>query len=378
MPGIDALRSVSMVAVVTAHAAVAYATLHIPGLPWAVHDGSRAWTYDLITWSTISVAMPAFFALGGFAAAAIWASRGPRGYLRDRMSRIVWPTLASVPAVLLPAMVVWFLGWYVSGRVALREIPIMAFGDSEIRSNRIGPAHLWFLEYLLLMLAAYGVARLASKRTPSRLPGWALGPIGPVLLAIPTALILFGGHALNGLDPIMDMRNNFIPNPVRWLHHAWFFAVGTYLFDVRADLKRLIPLCPWFLALAVPAFVVRSNLLGEDIVHTLTGPRAWALVFSGALFGWFGLFGVIGLFLRAFNRPNPMIQYVSASSYWVYLTHFPIIGLIQVALYPLPLPATAKIGLVSYQVFVRHGRIGRWLNGNKPVVATTAVAAAAA
>ena len=375
MPGLDALRSASMVAVVVAHAATAYSALPIRVVPWAVYDRSRSFAFDLIVWSTISWAMPAFFALGGFAAAAIWSARGRRGFAVDRLRRIAAPAAVFGPLVLVPTLFVWATGWFVSGRASLRQFRGMAFIDPQIQANTYGPAHLWFLEYLLLMLAAYYVIRSRMRRSPTVNPprvlfSWA----GPLLLALPTTLILWLGHSVNGLDPIIDLRNRFVPDPIRWVHHAWFFVVGTWLFAARDGLPRLTRFAPAFLAMAVGAFAVRAMLLRDDLVATLPGPWAWLSAGSAALFGWLALFGSIGLFLRL-DRPSPAMRYLSASSYWVYLTHFPIVGLAQVGLYPLPWPPAVKFavslgvtlgfGLLSYQGLARRTAIGRWLNGTK-------------
>lgn len=384
LPGLDALRSASMVAVVVAHAATAYVAIPIRNVPWAVYDRARSIAFDLVVWSTISWAMPVFFTLGGFAAAALWSARGPRGFALDRLRRIAAPAAASVPLVLVPTLFVWAVGWFVSGRAGPRQFLSLTFVDPEIRANRLGPAHLWFLEYLLLMLGAYGVARrliprIGSGRPPRALLSWA----GPFLLAVPTTLILRLGHAAHGLDPILDLRNSFVPNPVRWLHHAWFFAVGAWLFAARDGLARLRGYAPAFLGLAAAAFAARASLLGSDLIASLPGGPAWLSAASAALFGWLALFGSIGLFLRL-DRPSPAWRYVAASSYWIYLTHFPVVGLVQVGLYPLPWPPAAKFavalaatlgfGLLSYQGLVRRSALGRWLNGTRldPVPATLA------
>ncbi len=384
LPGLDALRSASMVAVVVAHAATAYVSIPIRVVPWAVYDRSRSIAFDWVVWSTISWAMPAFFALGGFAAAALWSARGPRGFARDRLRRIAAPAAGLGPLVLIPTLFVWATGWFVSGRASLRQFREMDFLDPEIVANTYGPAHLWFLEYLLLMLGAYGVARLlvpriGTGRPPRALLSWA----GPFLLAVPTTLILWAGHAAQGLDPIMDLRNRFVPDPIRWLHHAWFFLAGTWLFAARDGLPRLMRHAPTFLALAMAAFAVRATLLREDLVVSLSGRAAWLSAGSAALFGWLALFGSIGLFLRL-DRPSPALRYLAASSYWIYLTHFPIVGLVQVGLYPLPWPPAVKFlvalgtalgfGLLSYQGLARRTAIGRWLNGVRPIPTPSALA----
>ena len=52
------------------------------------------------------------------------------------------------------------------------------------------------------------------------------------------------------------------------------------------------------------------------------------------------------------------MRYLSASSYWIYLTHFPIIGLIQIGLYPLPWPAWAKFAVSLAVTLVILGGLG--------------------
>jgi glucan biosynthesis protein C len=373
LPGLDALRSASMVAVVAAHAAYAYVACRLAGLPWAVSDPKRSFAFDVICWSSISWAMPAFFTLGGFAAAAIWSSKGPRGFAVDRLRRIVAPALVALPTVLLPSLAVWTCGWFVSGRTDLTQIAGLNFVDLELLDNQFGPAHLWFLEYLILMLGGYGIVRLVTAGAGRRLPAFAFSWMGPFALAIPTTLILWLGHAANGLDPIMDMRNSFLPNPLRLLHHAWFFAVGTWMFAARDQLPRLKRLAPAFLALAVPIFAIRAILMRDDAETSLRGFSAWASVGSAALFGWLSLLSLIGLSLRIFTRSTATIRYLADSSYWIYLTHFPVVGLAQVGLYPLPWPAWVKfaislsatlaLGLLSYHGLVRYWAIGRRLHG---------------
>ena len=128
-----------------------------------------------------------------------------------------------------------------------------------------------------------------------------------------------------------------------------------------------------FAALAVPIFAIRAILMRDDAETSLRGFSAWASVGAAALFGWLSLLGLIGLSLRIFTRSTATIRYLADSSYWIYLTHFPVVGLAQVGLYPLPWPAPVKfaislgatlaLGLLSYHGLVRYWAIGRRLHG---------------
>jgi peptidoglycan/LPS O-acetylase OafA/YrhL len=369
-----------MLLVVVAHAALAYVELRIPRLLWAVRDPARSWVFDALFWASVSVAMPAFFCLSGLFAAKIIAERGPGGFARDRARRIGMPFLAALVTVLPLSLVAWSAGWLRSGRCTWPQLRNMRFLDPVIRSELIGPAHLWYLEYLIVLLALFGLAR-RWRRRGSGLEvggGWLLHPLAPLAAAVPTALILWAGHARLGVDGVADLRNSFLPAPFRWAHHAWFFLVGTWLHGHRDRLDRLARQWWWRLGLCVPVFVVRFGLLQRDLQTPLQGAESGALAAAGALFGWLALFGSIGLFQRLLNRPRPAVRYVADASYWIYLVHFPIVGLLQVDLARSPLPGglkfaivlatTLALGFASYQTLVRRTGIGRWLHG--PRVAT--------
>ena len=365
-----------MLLVVVAHSAMAYVRVWPPRLLWAIRDPSRATAFDALFWASVSVALPAFFLLSGFFAARVYETRGPDEFVRDRGRRIVGPFLLGAATILPPSLVVWALGWLVNGRCTPRELLGMKFLDEIIKYNLVGPAHLWFLEYLILMLAAYWAVR-AARRGSAAIEGLAAifgSRLAPVLLAVPTALILWLGHARLGLDAVADLRNSFLPDPFRWAHHAWFFVVGVALSRRRHDLDASFSGAGWWLGLSAPAFLVRAWLLGQDLLIPLHGARAVALAVSGALFGWLAFFGLMGLFLRCPLVHRPWVRSLSDSSFWIYLVHFPITGLAQVALEGAPVPCGAKfavvlaaslfVGLASDRVLVRRTRLGRWLHGS--------------
>src|SRR5262249_41061645 len=154
---------------------------------------------------------------------------------------------------------------------------------------------------------------------------------------------------------------------------AWFFVVGGWLSSHRHDLGRLAAQGSWQLGLALPVFAVRAYLLTKDLKVPVDGWEAVALAASGALFAWLSLFGVLGLCQRCVRQSRPVVRYLADSSYWVYLVHFPAVGIMQVALLRVPCAAGWKFGIVlmgafaacllSYQWFVRYSQIGLWLHG---------------
>ena len=93
------------------------------------------------------------------------------------------------------------------------------------------------------------------------------------------------------------------------------------------------------------------------------------------VYTWMMCCGVMGLFRRILQRENKSVRYVSDASYWLYLTHLPLILAAQVIVSDWPLPAILKFAmitavvtgalLVAYQTMVRYTWIGTMLNGRR-------------
>jgi peptidoglycan/LPS O-acetylase OafA/YrhL len=91
------------------------------------------------------------------------------------------------------------------------------------------------------------------------------------------------------------------------------------------------------------------------------------------LYAWTMSFGIMGLFRRLLKRENQTVRYLSDASYWLYLTHLPLILAAQMMVRDWPLPAIAKfvlicstvtgVLLVAYHTMVRFTWIGTMLNG---------------
>jgi fatty acid desaturase/peptidoglycan/LPS O-acetylase OafA/YrhL len=382
--GLDALRAATMVWVVVLHAALAYAQVPIPNLIWAVRDPSAHSAFDILCWWALGISSP-FFLMSGFFAADIYAARGPRGFLVNRLKRIVGPFLASGLTILPATFFVWIGGWIISGQCSLREFLRLKFHAKGFQHNLFGPAHLWSLEYLAVLLAAFWILMELRRVLRLRWEGSAwcavlvsrllVSPWRPLLLAVPTTLILWAGHRHIGLDAIMDRQNSFLPETYRLLHNAVFFAVGVVLHRSRHLLGRLATHPSTYLALSVPVFAARAWLIHRDLASPLVGPPAWALAVTGSIFTWLITFGFLGLALSAFNGPRSVVRYLAESSYWIYLVHLPIVGLVQVDLFSVQGPAVVKflvvlavsmgLGLASYHVLVRHTLLGIWLHGRR-------------
>jgi len=370
----DALRATAIVLVVTLHSALAYTRFDIPRLLWGVREPSGHVGLDLFCWWAMGVSVPLFFAISGFFAAAVEGARGPSAFLRGRVRRVVVPALAAAPILLPLCFFAWSLGWLATYRCTGTEFHRMRFLAPEIMGELYGPAHLWFLEYLIPMLGAFWAVRaLDESRRPPRPRGRLLGWWSPLALAVPTALLLVVSREISGIDAALDRHNSFFPGPVRLLYYSAFFAFGVGVHRDRGRLDAPAARGWWYLAASIPVFAIRAWLLPLDWSEPLAEPWSLALAASGGLFTWLTLFGLIGVYRRHLARPSAAARYLAESSFWLYLVHLPIVGLVQVDLLRAPIPAAAKfaivwaltvgLGLASYHVLVRRTALGRFLGG---------------
>jgi peptidoglycan/LPS O-acetylase OafA/YrhL len=382
---IDALRGMAMFLVISLHAALGYIERDIPTVLWCVRDAPTLPVFDWFCWWCMGVSNPLYFTIAGFFAVHLYDGRGLGGFAASRARRVLVPFLVALVTVGPTCLLAWSYGWLITGRANLRSILRLRFRDPQIRFELWGPGHLWFLEYLILMLLAYGAIRWwLGGRKPGRLRRRARAGFDgllesrwrPLLLALPTTALLWISRQELGIDAVFDRHNAFIPDPVKFLHHLSFFVAGAGLYRLRHELlPRLARVGPAYLAATVPIFVGRAYLLSRDVTVPLHGPAALALAVLGALFGWLVVLGFIGLFVRLFRHSHPVISYLADSSYWIYLVHMPIIGLLQGDLYGVPGHAlwkfpivwvvTLALGFASYQTLVRYTTLGAWLHGRR-------------
>ena len=86
-------------------------------------------------------------------------------------------------------------------------------------------------------------------------------------------------------------------------------------------------------------------------------------------------FAAMGLCLRFLSGHSAIRRYLADASYWVYILHLPLVMLAQVWVQDWAGPWWLKLGgvslgvfavcLITYELLIRHGFMGRWLNGRR-------------
>lgn len=228
-------------------------------------------------------------------------------------------------------------------------------------------AHLWFLWFLCWMVSCFAIFAWTSDRL-----GWGKLPSRPIispvrfLWLVPLTLIpqFFMGLGAPSFGP--DTSESLIPLPHLLLYYGIFFAFGALYYDADDTEGRLGRW--WWLLLP-------AALLGALPVGVLTMGYRPLTAIAQVVYTWLMCFGTMGLFRRFLRSESKTVRYLSDASYWLYLTHLPLVLAAQVVVSNWPLPALVKFLalmavvtgalLVAYQTMVRYTWIGTMLNGRR-------------
>ncbi|MFY2763936.1 acyltransferase family protein [Arenimonas sp. MALMAid1274] len=360
----DHLRALAMLAGVAFHAMLAYSPLMHPIFPTADRQMSPA--VDGVAWALHLVRMPLFFLVAGFFAAWVIARRGGAALARQRVRRILLPFLVAWPLVWLSlsAGVVW------AAENVQHPSPLLAMvrqwlAMPDAPDAPLGTAHLWFLYYLLLFALLHWVARtLEAGRWLDALllrsPLW-------ILLGLPLLLV----PALASVTAPHPAPESVLPQFWALVYYGAFFALGTGV-HARADwLQTLRPFVPWLALACGVAYVAFLWGMKQRDAAAAYASASWPLAALEACLGVWGTLLCLWAGQRLLDRPSAVMRYLAQSAYWTYLLHLPLLFAIQYLLmdrdwaWPLKfvvgLGATLGLCLLTYQVFVRHTPLRRFV-----------------
>lgn len=359
---LDALRALAMFLILPVHA------IALLGL----QRGSQTDVEKSLAWLIHAFRLPLFFLVAGFFAALLLRTRGTSAVLRNRLVRIGIPL--AVVVLCAGPLLVFLLNQVAAGdyRPGLSGVAVL---------TQLRPSYGWFLWYLLLLYAIALSVRTVLARFPSftesiarrgrRLVAhWA----APLALALPCAACLYLQSTWTAETP----SDGFTPEPTLLGYYALFFACGWLLFAADG-LREAIELRPSryavFAALTLPPALVlylkqdSALVAGSETLHLLA-----LLLLAAAT--WSLVFGLLGLSRRLASGASARSRYWADASYWVYLSHFPVMAAIAIALLDVAMPGPLRAILLivgtlaliypAYGAFVRHGAIGRVLHGHRP------------
>ena len=365
---IDSLRAVTMLLVLIFHVAIVYIPFDTDLVPY--QDAQRSPLLGWVVLFTRLFHMPIFFLVAGFFAAFLYQSRGAGGFLSHRLKRVGLPLLCCW-LVIYPLLLLC----EIYTQVVIAQPPQDVGGEllSIAQKRGINLWHLWFLyQLMLLCIIAVPVVFLtrvlpqpartvllnACQRVTPRFAGvllWAF--ISGLTLYLPGSIFLF------------DVDTSLLPPLWALAGNGVFVAFGWLLYQYRealAGFKR--PAWGYFIAGVIlhGVYLYLTSALGHTHIVTIA---------CLALTVWLLIYGLLGLFLRYLEGENAIRRYIADASFWIYVSHPPVLAVLAPLLSFWALPALVKFTIVTagtvavtaitYHYWVRATFIGAMLNGRR-------------
>jgi len=355
----------------------------VPGFTqWAVQDRDTSHWAGYFVIVCHSFRLEIFFLIAGFFAHLVFHARGFRAFARDRAKRILLPFVVGWLLVAPMLTFVWVLGdgWQ-PGPAALIAILDLLGRLAGLRPGLLGKSHLWFLYYLMLLyVGTFGLRAIFVRFVDStgrkrewldrRIKQLVHSRLAVLVLAAISSVFLWGMRGW-GVD---TPDRSLVPHVPTALLYGFIFCLG-WMMHRQPDLLGAITPRWWaHLALGMLVSLPTAGVLAKAIADGRSDLKA-LFVPLYAVMMWLLVFGVMGFFLRFFSRPSTKWRYLADSSYWLYITHLPLVAFLQVVMAQVALPwivklvvinlVTFPILLVSYHYVVRSTFIGGTLNGKK-------------
>lgn len=385
--GFDAVRGLAAVAVVALHAAYPYALAPLPGLVWPVPLDEPSRFADACFWAIEGFVMPLFFTLSGYFLARSLVRQRPGAVLAGRSRRLVISFWTVGIVILGIDLLIWTAGFALTGQATWKDFRRMKFGPA-IDDHLWGPGHLWYLEYLWVLCATTCVATWVWRGTARQirpilqLPPRLTRAVGrfeaPAFLAC--LLVLAAAvYVTLGFHPeiVLGFQHHFIvPAWPKLVHGGLFLLLGVALFRSGDAVEAVRRFAPAWLAVALISFAAALPEIRRAMVEATSSSFEPVLGLFLTVYAVAAVLGLLGAGVRWLEEPNARLERLAAASFWIYVAHHPICGLLQLALRPFAIPPAVKFGLVtvaamalclfSYRVLVENGAVGRMLDGEWP------------
>jgi peptidoglycan/LPS O-acetylase OafA/YrhL len=370
---LDAVRGFALLLGVVIHTSLSF----LPGEAWPILDQSRSVTLAVVFFASHLFRMVLFFTIAGFFAHLLLERRGMGGFLANRLKRIGIPLVGGW-ILIYPLVIAAIVFGYLRSHPGVHSTP----PTPALPVGFFPFGHFWFLYYLLLFYAAASVIRAVAGLLRVATPAmWLADRVTALIvksgvlvlaLGLPAAWALYQQTAWFPWIGIPTPDMSIIPQTPALAAFGTAFAVGWLLHRQQALLASIQKFGIVYL---IGAVALTTVCLLRGGLSPLAGlPKLeFALAYTAA--AWLWSFGIIGLAMGYLNRESHVRRYLADASYWIYLTHLPLVLALQGVVAPLSWPwfvkfplivtATLAVLLFSYHYLVRPTRLGALLNGRR-------------
>lgn len=338
-----------------------------PSIPFLTENWNRK-ILGLISEVIHTFRMPLFFLLSGFFSAMLLRKYGFKKFLVNRLNRILIPLVISFLSVgILTILLYRVVNTMIKSTTAEFSLGVI-FND--VSTADLRPIHLWFLYYLIffipLAVTCYFIGIYIKSTRLFKISGLSTGQnllIWTLIASVSSSILVFSDKYI-GEQPHIS----FSVNPGYFLHYFVFFGFGWLTYILKWDFEKSRTHAVKLLLFALILTPIRLFTFSFSSMpcYALT-----ILIYNVSL--WCYIFGLIGISQLYFNKPSSSLQYISESSYWIYLIHMPVLLALKIVffgnksffLFFLIFITASYLCIVSYHYLVRSTFIGQLLNGKK-------------
>jgi glucans biosynthesis protein C len=340
-PGLDAARVYTVLLVAVGHAAISFM---VTPIGWAIQDDSQFVGVDLVVWIGVTFAMPLLFWLSGFFSRALLAERGAAGFARQRVTRVLVPLALAIVPCSLALDALWDWARELAGRPEVAEnLPRLQGSKLPVTLG-----HLWFLYYLLVISAiALAIAGGARRRRVAAPRGTGIVAVAAVLAVAPLAV--------TGVLHV-DIPVGFRIDPAVTVYHGAFFAWGWLVRGAPDQLERYATHAWRWGGAAVLLLAALVPALRDAALETAFRRAPLYAIAASAGFTIASVGALLGLCVRYARRSHRLVELASQASYWFYITHLPVVVLLQIAFARVAWPGVVKyLAIVAITAIVCFG-----------------------
>jgi len=269
-------------------------------------EGPSVWVTSAFIATLSPWFMPLLFAIAGMSSYYALQKRTPSIYMKERVSKLMIPLVSGVLLV-VPAQTYiaerfhnGFTGSYLYQYILFFTAP------TDLSGTRGGftPAHLWFLLYLFVIsVLALPLILTCKKVKITYITDKITMPLLLPLFIIPfvmTPILDIGGHSLG--------------------KYFAYFILGYLLLTKSLLLEKLDKFRTPLLITTIICIFSNLFLVYFYVNNRLGAPMFYFEMFH-ALYGWLAVLTVLGLGRRHLDFRNKVTNYLSASSFPVYIFH---------------------------------------------------------
>lgn len=322
----DLLRVIMVLLLIAFHAGVSFTETEIDG--WYYQDEHKNLIFDGVLAFIHCFRHPIFFMISGFVTDKMYKRYGAREVLKKRIYRLFIPFLI-VALLFVPLTLDIFkqLNPYSTSPVDINEL------DFTYQSFT---GYVWFLYYLVLYNIIHNVI-IAFKLNlrMNNISQWTKILFTSTIITL--LLILSGKETMQG-------DYSLLPSAFSMFSYLLFYLYGIHLARNEAQFNDIRKSSVLYFSLGTLFFT--SFLIVKSYELKYNTELLWLNAILNTMASIFYSLGGLGLAMKYYRKQLKIVRYISDSSYFVYLIHFPILMLLLLLTANTPYSAVTKFTFI--------------------------------